>query len=78
MRQDKRTYIKNSVDKDLDVRDRWLGIKQMKRGFRAQPYIRKDKDGNVVNFQKQAEAAADYLEQVQWKEPVARAKIEQA
>ena len=31
LRHDKRTYIRNTINRDLDVRDKWLGIRNMKK-----------------------------------------------
>ena len=51
----------------MDERDRWMGIKRLKQGYQPRPYIRKNRFGERIGLAFQAEAAADYLEQVQWK-----------
>ena len=40
-----------------------MGIRRLKQGFQPKPYIRKNRHGERVSFEQQAEAAADYLEQ---------------
>ena len=50
----------------MDLRDKWLGIKFLKTVRTSKLYEREDKDGNSVSFDKQAEAAAEYLATVQW------------
>lgn len=64
--KDKRKYVLETMNKDLDIRDRWMGIRNLKNGYKPRPYYRKDMNGNPVTFEKQAEAAAEYLEQKQW------------
>ncbi len=54
------------TDKDLDIRDKWLGIKYLKRKTTRKLYETADMHGNVTSFKQQAEAAADYLEKKQW------------
>jgi len=41
-KQDKTDRIIKTLDKDLDIRDKWLGIRQLKQEYQPNPYARKD------------------------------------
>ena len=43
-----------------------MGIKFLKQKYEPKTYERADRHGRKVNFQGQAEAAADYLQKEQW------------
>ena len=49
---DKKQYVIRSVTKDMDPRERWMGIKSMKAEYKPQPYHRKDKSGQTINTHK--------------------------
>ena len=49
------------VDKDLDVRDRWMGIRYLKKGYQPIPYTIKDEKGNRVAVGNKAQEAANFL-----------------
>ena len=68
-RNDWKNYTEQIVNNDLDVRDKWLGIKYPKKQHKPSLYEFANRHGNVVNLNEKAEATADYLEQVQWKTP---------
>jgi len=59
-------WLKNITESELDIRDKWLGIKFIKTTHKAKLYERKNRQGELVTFKQQAEAAADYLEKDQW------------
>ena len=42
-RKDRRDAILKALDKELDLRDKFLGIRQLKNGFKPAPYAIKDK-----------------------------------
>ncbi len=45
-----------TIDKDLDVRERWAGIRSIKSKYRPQPYNRTDKyGGKHVHMKERAE-----------------------
>ena len=50
----------------MSSKDKWFGIKRIKKKYQPKPYTRKDIRGDIVPLSKQAEAAAEYLEQIQW------------
>ena len=58
--------ILESVSKDLDVRSKWLGLRQLKQPYRGNPYSRKDTDGKHIPMNRRAEAAATFLEKQIW------------
>ncbi len=66
LRKDWTFWAENLTDKELDIRDKWLGIKQLKRKVTRKLYESADMHGNVTAFKQQTDAAADYLEQKQW------------
>eukprot|EP00969_Alexandrium_andersonii_P062179 2739639-Alexandrium_andersonii.AAC.1 len=68
-RRDKRRDILNTVAGELDVRDRWLGVRRMRSKYAPNPYCRRDAEGKHVPKEMQAEACAKYLETVVWAGP---------
>ena len=48
------------------MRDRWAGIRALKREYKPQPYNRKNKEGIIVEQDERAETAAKYLAEIQW------------
>ena len=46
----------------MSSKDKWFGIKRIKKKYQPKPYTRKDIRGDIVPLSKQAEAAAEYLE----------------
>ena len=59
-------WLANIKDKDLDLRDKRLGIKFLKSKYAAKTYERADRPGKQVGFREEANAAADYLHNEQW------------
>lgn len=59
-------WLKNNTENELDIRDKWLGIKFIKTTHKAKLYERKNRQGELVTFKQQEEAAANYLEKDQW------------
>ena len=66
---DRREHIIKTISHELDARDRWMGIRQLKKEFTPQPYHRKDKDGKHVPRHQIAEESAQYLANKQWGRP---------
>ena len=50
----------------MDLRDKWLGIRQLKSEYQPNPYNRKRKNGTHIPLEKRAEEAAKYLQKEQW------------
>eukprot|EP00973_Karenia_brevis_P061548 8559073-Karenia_brevis.AAC.1 len=69
LRKDRQEYQLRQVSRELDVRDKWLGIKQLKKGYSPQPYCRRNKDGQMVPYKERAETAAKYLAEEVWGTP---------
>ena len=65
-KQDWETWLGQMTDKDLDLRDKWLGIRFLKKQHSRKTYECADRFGRQVGFKDHATAAADYLEEVQW------------
>ena len=58
--------IMDTLDKDLDIRDKWLGIRQLKQEYQPQTYARTTKEGHHIPQQERAQKAAEYLAKEQW------------
>eukprot|EP00973_Karenia_brevis_P004309 590674-Karenia_brevis.AAC.1 len=66
LKVDKKSYTLNTVKQELDVRDRWAGIRALKKEYHPNPYNRKDENGRIVAQKDKAETAAKYLAEKQW------------
>ena len=65
-KQDWIDWAELSISNELDLRDKWLGIRNMKTKRAPQVFERNNRHGKPVSLGLQAEATADYLEQDQW------------
>ena len=65
-RKDRKKRVLDELDKDLDVRDQWLGLKRMKSTHVPRSFCRKDQHGKHIPMNMRAEEAASYLEGKQW------------
>ena len=65
-KEDKTNMIINALDKDLDIRDKWLGIRQLKQDYQPNPYARRTTEGKHITQQQRAQKAAEYLNIEQW------------
>jgi len=65
-RNDKRDYILETIQKDLDIRDRWMGIKRLRSTYTPQPYHRTTGERKHIHGSQRAQEAANYLSQKQW------------
>ena len=63
---DRRDEIIESVGRDLDERDRWMGIKSLRGNYSPQPYHMKGKHGEHIHWKQRAQEAANYLRDTQW------------
>ena len=60
-REDKTNMIIKTLDQDLDIRDRWMGIRQLKQEYQSNPYARKTAAGEHITQKQRAQKAAEYL-----------------
>ena len=60
-RDDKKRRIIESVSKELDLRDRWLGIRELKRKYTPTPFHNKNAEGLHIQHKKRAQEAAKHL-----------------
>ena len=67
LKQDKQKFMLNKLRSELDVREKWAGIRSLKNEFKPLPYNRKDKAGNIVSQNSRAETAAQHLAYEQWR-----------
>ena len=58
------------LDKDLDLHDKWLGLRRLKQEYKPNPFALKDEAGLFVPKNERAEAAAQYLAYKQWQPDV--------
>lgn len=65
-RKDWKNWVHSTITEDLDIRDKWMGIKFLKQKFSPALYERADMHGTTVEISQKATAAADYLAQKQW------------
>ena len=73
-KKDKQTAITESLNKDIDVRDRWLGLRQLKKGYQVTPYAIKNKEGKRVSKDNIAEEVAEHLANNTWNNTEAEGK----
>ena len=65
--KEKKEGIMETIKNELDVRDRWAGIRRIKGKYQPMPYARQEKySGEHVHMSKRAEMAAQYLMREQW------------
>ena len=65
--KDRGEGVIKTISKELDIRDRWAGIRRIKSKYQPQPYNRTDKyTGIHVHMKQRAEKAAEYLSKEQW------------
>ena len=57
-KDDKRNRILESISKDLDLRERWLGIRELKKKYTPTPFHNKDKYGIHIQYKRRAQYAA--------------------
>ena len=65
-RQEKKQAKIHAVRRDLDVRDKWLGIKRMKSTYKATPITFRDRHNRSIPYQRRAHVAAEYLAYNHW------------
>ena len=64
MRQmERQEYVMETIDKDLDPREKLAGIRELKTPYKPIPYAQKRKDGTKVKIRDRAESAAQFFEQ---------------
>jgi hypothetical protein len=54
-REDKKQRIIESVSKELDLRERWLGIRELKRKYNPTPFHNKNAQGEHIQHKKEHE-----------------------
>ena len=68
-KEDKRQHILTTIGRDLDIRDRWLGIRELKSKYNPIPYHNKNEEGKHLAWTQRAQKASEYLSNQQWGEP---------
>lgn len=65
-REDNKSRILEMASQKLDLRDRWFGLRKLKRGYNPKPYARRSTAGGPIERKQRAQEAAKYLAKVQW------------
>lgn len=55
-----------TIRKELDPRDRWMGIRRLKEGYKPQPYHRKTRQGEHIKLEQRAQETANFFGKEQW------------
>ncbi len=67
--KDRREGVIKTIAKELDIRERWAGIRRLKSKFQPRPHNRTDKHSGLhIHMKQRAEKAAEYLSREQWGE----------
>ena len=56
-KEDRTKMIMDTLDKDLDIRDKWLGIRQLKQEYQPYTYARTTKEGHHIPQKERAQKA---------------------
>jgi hypothetical protein len=78
-RRDIRRAILETLDKDLDLRSQWLGIRRLRKEYQPTPFSRRGKQGAHIPLDRRAEESALFLANEVWarrdKEGVSAAEV---
>ena len=66
-RNDNTNSTLNTLKKELDIRDRWMGIRALKKDFKPTTYNLKTNQGRPIPYEERAEETAKHLNGNQWK-----------
>ena len=58
LKKDKTKHLLDTFREDLDLRSKWMGIRQLRKGYAPAPYHRKNQGGQHIPMGKRAEEAA--------------------
>ena len=50
LRKDKEKYTIKTLDEEQDIRERWAGIRALRKEYAPQPYNRRDTNGKIVSL----------------------------
>ena len=56
----------DTLDRELDIRNRWLGVGQLKSKYNPTPYHSKTREGKHIKWKERAQQAAEHLSKKQW------------
>ena len=66
MKKDRKQRLMQMISKELDVRDYWLGIRRIRKGYTPIPYTLIGDDGRRFKVGDKAKEAAKFLSTKQW------------
>ena len=64
--------------KNITPNSRWLGLRRLRKGYKANPFHLQNRLGNPIAFKKKAQAVAQYLAKDHWNstaDPTAPVKL---
>ena len=67
VRKDRRRHRAEMVDKDLDIRDQYMGLTYLRQAFVPIPLGMKDSKGKHVPFRRKSRCISGYLTQQIWR-----------
>ena len=65
-RKDKRKQIQETLSRDLNDREQWMGIKKLRKQYQPIPFSRRTKEGKHKPMAERAEEAAKCLAREVW------------
>ena len=66
IRSDKRKHVANMIGPDLDIRDQYMGLRNLRRPYVAIPLGMKDAAGKHVPLKQRAQKATEFLSKLIW------------
>ena len=66
--EDRKTQV-SAISKDLDLRNRWLGIEELRSKYNPTPYHNKTKEGEHIKLNERAQKTAECFSKEHWGEP---------
>ena len=64
--RDRTKYLLDQIDQTMDIRDTWLGVKNMNSNRVPKMFERLAKNGKLVQRAERVEATAGYLKENRW------------
>ena len=65
-RKDRKKWIVDQIDNNMDEKDFWFGLKQLRTGYKPRVYVRHNKNNQHAAPKDHAAATAEYLATTQW------------
>ena len=66
IKKDRREHSLALITDNLDIRDKWMGLRKLKQNFNPTPYSRRGPDGRYVTLAARPNIVAAHLHDNQW------------